>query len=476
MKKAIRRLAENGTTIASEHDSKENVRMHSQRCHQDRIGHLVTSSNLLISIIVALASIPTSSFAQANSEAITSNSFSADTLRLEQVVKEVIRHNDRVAAARYMEQSSQAKVGPAGAWNDPMLMLGVANLPTSLDFKMDDMTMKMIGVSQRVPYAGEKGLQSKAAQSEAAASIEERRAVELEMTTAARFAYFDLYYQQRNLEDLKRQRELLGQIAASTMAKLRVNQAGQDEVLGAQADLWRLESMILSAEAEIASASSTLNSLRGLDARAAVPPLAAPYDFGIPDEPDQWLTAASEHYPPLKKLERLSESYGFSAAASQRMRWPMLDFSASYGLREEGPMGTRDNMIGIQAAFSLPIFAGRQQRQMARSMRAMQKGTEAESMQLRREIQASLVALHGRAQRLSKSLRLYREQIIPASEDAYRSGLAGYASNRTSFTALSTYAGAIYRDRITANQLANELARTLAEAEGYTIDPAVWAE
>jgi hypothetical protein len=71
---------------------------------------------------------------------------------------------------------------------------------------------------------------------------------------------------------------------------------------------------------------------------------------------------------------------------------------------------------------------------------------------------------------------LYREQIIPASEDAYRSGLAGYASNRTSFTALSTYAGAIYRDRITANQLANELARTLAEAEGYTIDPAVWAE
>jgi len=403
----------------------------------------------------------------------------ADTLRLGQVVKEVIQHNDRVAAARYMEQSSRAKVGPAGAWNDPMLMLGVANLPTSLDFKMDDMTMKMVGLTQRISYAGEKGLLSKAARSEAAASTEERRAVELELATAAQFAYFDLYYQKRNLEDLGRQRELMKQVVSSATAKLRVDQAGQDEVLAAQTDLWRLESMILSAEAEVTSAGSTLNSLRGLDAldaRTPLPPLASPYDFVIPDQPDQWLAAAAEHYPPLKKLEYLSESYRFSAAASQRMRWPMLDLSANYGLREAGPMGPRDNMIGFQAAVSLPIFAGRQQRQMALSMQAMQKSSEAESAQLWRETQATLVTLHDRVQRLSKSLRLYREEIIPASEDTYRSALAGYVNNRTSFIALLTYAGAIYRDRITASQLANELARTLAEAGRYTTDPAVWSE
>jgi hypothetical protein len=65
---------------------------------------------------------------------------------------------------------------------------------------------------------------------------------------------------------------------------------------------------------------------------------------------------------------------------------------------------------------------------------------------------------------------------VPATEDAFQSGLAGYANDRTSFIALLTYAGAIYRDRITANQIANELDRTLAEVESYTTDPAVWAE
>ena len=414
--------------------------------------------------------------AGANRSAGAANASTTDTLSLKRVVRDVLGQNGNAAAARYMEQASRANVGPAGAWNDPMLMLGVANLPTSFDFKMDDMTMKMIGLSQNIPYTGERGLQAKAARAEAAASTEERRATEIALATAARLAYLDLYYQRKNLEDLKRQRELMRDVVESATAKLRVDQAGQDEVLAAQTDLWRLQSMILSAEAGVTAAGSTLNALRGLDPRLEVPPLATPYDLDIPVQPDSWLRAASEHYPRLKKLERLSESYGFSASASQRMRWPMLDLSASYGMREDGPMGPRDGMVGFQATLSLPVFAGRQQGQMARSMRAMQRGVDAEAEQLQREIRANLIALHDRAQRLSKSLKLYTDEIVPAAEDTYRSGLAGYANNRTSFVALLTYAGAIYRDRISANQLANELGKTLAEAESYTVDPAVWAE
>ncbi|MCX6833822.1 MAG: TolC family protein, partial [candidate division Zixibacteria bacterium] len=101
---------------------------------------------------------------------------SADSLRLDQVIQDVIRHNNRVAAAQYMEEAAKAKVGPAGAWDDPMLMLGVANLPTSFDFSMDPMTMKMIGLSQNIPYAGQKGLQAKAAKAEAEAVTEDRQA------------------------------------------------------------------------------------------------------------------------------------------------------------------------------------------------------------------------------------------------------------------------------------------------------------
>jgi hypothetical protein len=52
-----------------------------------------------------------------------------DSLRLDQVIGDVIRHNNRVAAARYMEAAAKAKVGPAGAWDDPMNWRSTTCLP-----------------------------------------------------------------------------------------------------------------------------------------------------------------------------------------------------------------------------------------------------------------------------------------------------------------------------------------------------------
>ncbi|HBY99752.1 MAG TPA: hypothetical protein DEO84_00390, partial [candidate division Zixibacteria bacterium] len=56
--------------------------------------------------------------------------FSGDTLRMDEVAKYVVTHNDRAAAMRLMEKAARAKIGPAGAWDDPMLMVGVTGLPT----------------------------------------------------------------------------------------------------------------------------------------------------------------------------------------------------------------------------------------------------------------------------------------------------------------------------------------------------------
>ncbi len=403
-----------------------------------------------------------------------------DTLTLDRVVADVLKHNDRIAAARYMQEAAEQRVGIAGAWDDPMLMLGVQNLPTSFDFKMDPMTMKMVGLSQNIPYAGQKGLAKRAARSEVEASAQERRGTEIDLVTAAKSAYLDLHYRRLNLQNLQDQRGLFEQIITSSTGKLRANQAGQDEVLASQADLWRLESSILSAQQQVESSERALNSLRGVDPRASVPELAPPSPEQIPESAEVWVNAAKEHYPPLQRLRRQAESYSLSARSSRRMQWPMLGLSASYGIRSgfdllmDGTEQKRDNMVNFGANLSLPIFSGRQQRTMARSMDAMQKSTEAEANQLSRDIEAELLNLYSRAQRLQKSVEMYTDRIIPASEDAYQSAQAGYVNNRTSFVTLMTYALAINRDRITANDLANELGRTLVEVTRYITDAGTW--
>lgn len=394
-----------------------------------------------------------------------------DSLRLNQVIQDVIQNNDRVAAARYMEQAAQAKVGPAGAWDDPMLMLGVVNLPTSFDFNMDPMTMKMVGLSQNIPYAGQKGLQAKAARTEVKAAIEERHAMEVDLAMTARYAFADLYYRRKSLSDLKSQYELLEEVAASAEAKLMTNQATQDEVLGAEAELWRLQTQLLVAERMVDEARYSLNILRGLDVTTPVPPLAMPVQPGLPETADKWLELAKLHYPPLQKLLYQSEAYGFSAAGARRMSWPMLGLSANYAFRSSTEMEKRDNMVSFQANISLPILAGRQQKQMAVSMDAMRKSTDAEAIQMWREIEARLRILHMTALNLAQTIDIYQNRIIPAAQDAFESALAGYSVNKVPYTNLLMFASGIFSDRLALNELSDQLARTLAEIESYTVDP-----
>ena len=400
----------------------------------------------------------------------------SDSLHLEDVIKAVVEHNDFVAAARYMEKASNLKIGPSGAWDDPMIMAGVQNLPTSFDFRADEMTMKMIGISQSIPYAGQKGLLAKAARADAEASREGTRGTETNLVTAAKYAYYEFYYTQQILDYTNSQLQIQQDVVKSATAKLRSDQASQADVLTAQANLWRLESDVLNTQQAIEAAENNLLSLMGREPGEKLPPLAAPEARQIPAVAEEWFDKAKEHYPELKRLERQSRSYAFQAASAQRMRWPMLSVAGSYGFREDTPDMRRDDMISLQVNLSIPVFSGRQQGRMAQSMEAMRRGAEAEANQLWRDTKANLQTLHSRATRLRQSLDIYRERIIPADEEAYRSAYTGYSANRVPFINLLTYAMNIYRDRIDASQIEHELSRTLAEAEQYTTNPLTWTD
>ncbi len=395
-----------------------------------------------------------------------------DTLTLNDVLKQVISHNDRLTAARYMEKAAYAKIGPAGAWDDPMLMLGVVNVPTSFDFKMDDMTMRMIGISQNIPYAGQKHMQTKAARADAEASGEEKRGMVVDMATAAKYAYYDLYYRQLILKDMNDQKQLLQDILNSAMAKIQTNQANQSDVSAAQADLWRLESEILSTQQMIDESQNNIYALMGKEPVVGSINLKEPELTSLPNDASDWIKSAGESYPPLRKMKKQSDSYKYSASAARRMRWPMLNLSADYGFRYPDPMGmARMNMVNIQATLSLPIFSGRQQGKMALSMFNMKEGVDAEYNQMLLDIKADLQSLHTKAKRLTQSLNLYRERIIPTDYDAYKSAMAGYTADRIQFINLLTYGITIYRDKIASNQIAFDLSRTIAEAEKYYVNP-----
>ena len=69
------------------------------------------------------------------------------------LLTEAAQNNPDLQAARREANAARSRISPAGALDDPMLEAGVLNYPVeSRSFKTEDMTMKMIGLAQRLPY------------------------------------------------------------------------------------------------------------------------------------------------------------------------------------------------------------------------------------------------------------------------------------------------------------------------------------
>jgi outer membrane protein TolC len=401
-----------------------------------------------------------------------------ESLSMDQLVAQVLASNNRAEAARFMEQSAKESVGAAGRWPDPMLMLGIQNSPKDFDFEKDAMTMRVVGLSQDIPYSGFLGLQRKAAGAAARESALDRQVTERDLAYAARLAYIDLYFKQQLLAELLQQKSLLEQIAKSVESQIQTNQANREQLLASQGDIWRLESSILSLQQEIDASTLRLNSLRGLSGNSAVGTLAAPGSNISSDSIDTWFAMAKANYPPLAKLQSRVEKYQFEEKAANRMTFPMLNLRAEYGIRTGREIGLhgdpgeeREDMVSFAATISLLIFSRGGQRAMARSMRAMSLSQSHEAEQLWSDIESALRSLHLRSRRLAESVALYDSKIVPNSSDIYESALSNYAASKTTLSDLLGYQMALIQDQSTLIQLRAEQARAAMEVLQYIEAP-----
>jgi outer membrane protein TolC len=258
--------------------------------------------------------------------------------------------------------------------------------------------------------------------------------------------------------------------------RFRIGLGGQEDVTTAQAAAFRFESQIRSAEQEEIAAGFRLSALMG-SSSGDNPVLDTPVDEVIPSTDSVWTLLSLKNYSQLRRLSFQREGYALSAESSRRMRWPMLTLSGAYGFRRNGPLmdgfsEKRDNMVSFQANFSLPIFAGKREGQMARSMDYMSLSAEAEKSQMERDMVAQIRSLFARATKVQESIDGYTNDVIPAVDQSFQGALASYKTGKMTLGNLLNYVIQPINDRITLLQLRLDLAMTISESMRYTTDPA----
>ena len=358
--------------------------------------------------------------------------------QLAALIAEAIENNPEVAAARNELEAARRRIAPAGAFEDPMLEVGVINTPLeSLSLRREEMTMKVLGLGQKLPFPGKRDLRRGVATAEAEGIERAVQETTNRVVRDVRLAYEDLVFNAEAQRILARTRGELENLAAIARSRYDVGQAIQNDVLDAQTELERLHAEELQLKRERAVLLSELRRLLGRTTEDASIEVAEPQLLPAPGPAASLHAFALANRPRLLELQALVDRGTRLIELAQREYYPDFDLKFEYGQRERAPDGMpRDDMVSLSVGVNLPIWRKSRLDPQVAEARAMRDAAwsmlEAERLATTTSIDAQLAMVR----QWRDTAGLYRNSLLPQVRASVESALSAYRVGRVDFLTL----------------------------------------
>jgi outer membrane protein TolC len=327
----------------------------------------------------------------------------------------------RVQAQDAAVAAAEADASAAGALPDPMLFVGIENLPVTggdaFDPTVDDMTMKRVGVRQEFPSGAKRLARRTFALREVDVARAQAVADALAVRRAAADAWIAAWAVEHELHALEKLREQAR--LAARLARARAGGGGSiAEALAADAAGLELDNRLEEARARRDAALAALRRcVPGAQAVAMQDP-----DFdALPFTQAQLLARLDELAPLLGESARVEKAAAAIdvARAEKRSDWSL---TASYGQRDRD----RSDMLSVEVGIALPWF----QRGRTDSGVLAREAEYRQSLALRederRALSADIEAAHARWEALKRQVALHEDRLLPIARDRSAAALAAY--------------------------------------------------
>jgi outer membrane protein TolC len=359
--------------------------------------------------------------------------WAAEPLTLPQAQAFAVQRSQQLAASNASIAASREMAAAAGQLPDPVLKLGVDNLPVNgpdrLSLSRDFMTMRRIGLAQELPNAHKRQLRAERYEREAGRAYAERLLTIATIERDTALAWIERYYAEQMRELVLRQIQEARLQVRTAEAGYGTGRSSQADVLAARSALVMLEDRMSQLDRQEKNAVWTLARWVGPAAEgpiaAAAPAWQSSRFDGVP------LEDHIGYHPDLMMARAQVEAAKTEAqlaAANKKADWSV---EAAYSQR--GP--AYSNMVSI--GVSVPLQwdrANRQDREVAARLAAVEEArAKYEEMLRRHEAEVRNLLNDWRTGKVR--VARYRDDLVPlakqrsdASLTAYRSGKADLAA------------------------------------------------
>ena len=357
---------------------------------------------------------------------------------LASLVSEALENNPEIRAALRERDAASQRIAPAAALDDPVLEAGVINAPlASSPFNREDMTMKMIGLSQRLPFPGKRGLREAVAAKDAEGVGYGYQETLNRVVRDVKIAYFDLGLTLQRTRLVEKNKLILEDLLHIAEKHYGVGLGSQADALRAQTQVSRMLDELLKLARERPTVEAELIRVLGRNA-IVTPPVPE-----LPQLREETLSleslreTAMTQRPQLLALQSIVARNEKALELARKNYYPDFDIRLAYGQRNSMLDGTsRPDMVTLTVAVNLPVW--RENKLAPRVAEALAKRDQAQSMYeaQRNEVAASLRQQMALAEQNLQSARLYQTAILPQARLTVESAMSAYQVNRVDFLTL----------------------------------------
>jgi outer membrane protein TolC len=365
---------------------------------------------------------------------------SEGALDLAQAIRVAIEHNPALEAARHRVAAARLRPDQQRRLPDPMLSAGwnaSGNPLPGAGLGTEPTANIGLMVTQPLPYPGKRDLRAAVAHHEADAESQQLEALEREIASRVKQAYYRLALAVGAADVLERNQAVLDTLLRVTEERYAVGRAMQADVFRAQAELTALELKLERVRHDRIAREAEINALmdRHVDA-----PVGRPAALVLPDFTltlDQ-LLASSVRSPLLAREQSMVARAGAAVEAARRDFKP--DFAIAGGYYY---MGSMPAMYMVRFDVELPFQRGRRSAALGERQETLQ-ASRADFEATRRGLEASVQDDYHMAMSEARLARLYRDTMLPQQRLAFESSMSTYQTGGMDFgTLLGTFSAVL---------------------------------
>lgn len=319
---------------------------------------------------------------------------------------------------------------------DPMLTLGLANMPTNtFSFTQEPMTGKIVGLSQAIPFPGKLSAATDAEEKDAEIIGQEINDARNEIIKNISQDYYELIYTRKAVEVADESIQLLQNIAKVVRTNYSVSRASQQNILKVELEITNLNDKIDDLKSKEGSLAAKINAelLRPADTPVNTDSLPQIKYFDLTQQ--KLDTLAVKNRPFLTGTRLAQQKAELQRKAAGYDSYPNFNLAVQYSFRDriEKTNTPLADFLTVMVGISLPLnYGGKVSSKVESAEAAKQMYEEQYDLSLQ-VLNSSFGQSLAKLKSLKSRIKLIEEALLPQAQQTYASSLSDYQVGKVDF-------------------------------------------